>query len=379
VRKTSVIFVGFALSIAMGTACAGNSGPAFETPVGITHRNEAAREDAGNLADGSDADAADGSDADAADSSDADADADVDAADSSDANANANAEGPCPAAMALVSNSAGPAFCIDRYEGSLVEVLGDGSEKPFPHWLSPDEHTVKAVSQASVPPQGYISAVSAAEACQASGKRLCALKEWKRACTGAKQATYPYGTTRQVGLCNDNGRSPVGVVFPNATTTTSHVHATSKVSSANAKPEKPEKAAKGKKSKKGKKSSVKIVNGKAVKRPSKGTPPKGTDLTVWTKLNDPELGKVSGSWTLTGERAQCRSEEGVYDLVGNRHEWVSDETTTGNGIFAGGYFLDTTQNGEGCNYRTEAHAPSYHDYSTGFRCCSDATNVAPVR
>ena len=38
----------------------------------------------------------------------------------------------------------------------------------------------------------------------------------------------------------------------------------------------------------------------------------------------------------------------------------------------GGYYLDTHINGEGCNYRTVAHPATYHDYSTGFRCCADA-------
>jgi len=37
----------------------------------------------------------------------------------------------------------------------------------------------------------------------------------------------------------------------------------------------------------------------------------------------------------------------------------------------GGYYLDTKINGEGCEYVTSAHAKSYYDYSTGFRCCAD--------
>ena len=28
-------------------------------------------------------------------------------------------------------------------------------------------------------------------------------------------------------------------------------------------------------------------------------------------------------------------------------------------------------NGDGCTYRTAAHEFTYHDYSTGFRCCAD--------
>jgi hypothetical protein len=31
--------------------------------------------------------------------------------------------------------------------------------------------------------------------------------------------------------------------------------------------------------------------------------------------------------------------------------------------------MDTHKNGDGCFYKTTAHNTSYHDYSTGFRCC----------
>ena len=33
---------------------------------------------------------------------------------------------------------------------------------------------------------------------------------------------------------------------------------------------------------------------------------------------------------------------------------------------------DAEQNGPGCHYVTSAHEITYHDYSTGFRCCADA-------
>jgi formylglycine-generating enzyme required for sulfatase activity len=58
-------------------------------------------------------------------------------------------------------------------------------------------------------------------------------------------------------------------------------------------------------------------------------------------------------------------------MVGNLHEWIADPS----GVFAGGYFMDTFQNGEGCEYRTRAHDLDYHDYSTGFRCCADAASA----
>jgi hypothetical protein len=55
-------------------------------------------------------------------------------------------------------------------------------------------------------------------------------------------------------------------------------------------------------------------------------------------------------------------------MVGNLHEWVDDAA----GTFRGGYYMDTSRNGDGCSYQTTAHDFAYHDYSTGFRCCIDA-------
>jgi formylglycine-generating enzyme required for sulfatase activity len=54
-------------------------------------------------------------------------------------------------------------------------------------------------------------------------------------------------------------------------------------------------------------------------------------------------------------------------MVGNLDEWTADP----NGTFQGGFWLDTSQHGDGCAYRTIAHPYDYHDYSTGFRCCAD--------
>jgi formylglycine-generating enzyme required for sulfatase activity len=92
---------------------------------------------------------------------------------------------------------------------------------------------------------------------------------------------------------------------------------------------------------------------------------------VWTKLNDPRLGQVEGALSPTGSHPACVSADGALDMVGNLHEWVATDRSLPHGTFAGGYFLDTHLNGDGCNYRTVAHAHDYHDYSTGFRCCAD--------
>jgi formylglycine-generating enzyme required for sulfatase activity len=76
---------------------------------------------------------------------------------------------------------------------------------------------------------------------------------------------------------------------------------------------------------------------------------------------------MEGTLARTGEHAGCVNDWGLYDMVGNLHEWTADP----NGTFQGGYYLDTQVNGEGCAYRTTAHPFDYHDYSTGFRCCAD--------
>ncbi len=87
-------------------------------------------------------------------------------------------------------------------------------------------------------------------------------------------------------------------------------------------------------------------------------------------MNDPRLNQLPNTVAKTGAFAKCSNEFGVFDMVGNLHEWVTSPQPT----FRGGYYLDTHQNGDGCAYRTTAHAAEYHDYSTGFRCCADVKN-----
>ena len=82
-------------------------------------------------------------------------------------------------------------------------------------------------------------------------------------------------------------------------------------------------------------------------------------------MNDPRANQQSNTVEKSGARAACTNGYDVHDMVGNVHEWTDDAS------FRGGYYLDTKLNGEGCDYRTTAHAPAYHDYSTGFRCCAD--------
>jgi hypothetical protein len=212
----------------------------------------------------------------------------------------------CPPEMALVFDR----FCIDRWEGSIVVREADGTETPHsPYVTPPSDKTIVAKSVAGVVPQAYISAKQAEAACRAAGKRLCRPAEWRVACGGSDGTAYPYGPQRIAGKCHDTGVSPM-LTFHAAT-----------------------------------------MN-------------RGWGLS---ELNDPRNNQLEGTVAKTGAYPECVTDHGVYDMVGNLHEWTADP----NGTFQGGYWLDTSQHGEGCAYRTIAHGYTYHDYSTGFRCCAD--------
>jgi formylglycine-generating enzyme len=214
--------------------------------------------------------------------------------------------GLCPPDMASIDDR----YCVDRYEATVLEILPNGDERPFSSYEPLEGHVLRAISEPDVYPRGYISAVQAEDACARSGKRLCKAAEWKNACMGPKHVTYGYSASNEPGRCNDHGKSPMGVLYASQNL--------------------------GER-----------------------------DRWDWERMNSPELNQVEGTLARSGEHSGCTNEYGVYDMVGNLHEWVAEAT------FHGGYYLDTQINGEGCTYRTSAHAATYHDYSTGFRCCAD--------
>lgn len=224
--------------------------------------------------------------------------------------------------------------CIDRYEAYLVEKGPDGKETPHP----PNERVARGVeyvarSAPGVRPQAYISRVEAEAACENAGKRLCSVQEWYSACRGAANTTYPYGAVYEPGRCN-------------------------------------------------------------VGKPHLLTQFFGDNPRAWKydeHFNDPRLDQLDGFLEATGYRTGCVSSYGVYDMVGNLHEWVGDRVdrslaakiplqdgirrrlraNTGKGVFMGGFFSTTSEHGRGCDFVTIAHEAKYHDYSTGFRCCRD--------
>jgi hypothetical protein len=244
----------------------------------------------------------------------------------------AGGTGRCPPEMVDV----GGAFCIDRFEATLVdsrlgrsispyfapsraEALGAlrafedraaAGAPPFPllpPWQREESFAPRAESRQGVIPNGYVSGLSAAKACEAASKRLCTLVEWQEACRGERRAKFPYGERYEAGACNVGREAhPAHVLYGDAS-----VHHL-----------------------------------------------------------DPRLNLVESSegplLRRTGATARCKSDwagDAVYDLVGNLDEWVAEP----GGMFAGGFYARATV--EGCDARISQHPPEYYDYSTGVRCC----------
>ncbi|HSC89647.1 MAG TPA: hypothetical protein VLC09_20330 [Polyangiaceae bacterium] len=243
----------------------------------------------------------------------------------------------CPAEMVSV----GGAFCIDRFEVSLVD--GASLRELSPHYppsrrsvislqerfaripvrepawgqLIPlpappsfqlnEDFTPRAVSREAAIPSGYLSRLTARAACENAGKRLCSRDEWVRACRGEANRDHPYGADYQAGACNVHR----------------HSHP------------------------------ARLLHGDASKNHL-----------------DPRLGLAMDDegplLRRTGATARCRSDWGddaAFDMVGNLDEWIEDPE----GTFLGGFYSRATT--AGCSAAIELHGPDYLDYSLGTRCC----------
>lgn len=245
---------------------------------------------------------------------------------------------PCPKGMAHVGRS-----CVDRYEAHLVVRNEAGELEPHPHHERPPQgRHFEARSAPGVMPQAYISRVEAQQACENAGKRLCSFGEWRRACSSGKGKRYPYGYGGRRGVCNTGKKHLLHALF-------------------------------------------------------------GERPWTYEQFNDPKLNLEPGYLAASGAFEGCVTDDGVHDMNGNLHEWVSTTVTedfvermeeeaferdfervdqpwvVGNGMFLGGFFSTANQHGPGCFYTTIAHEPTYHDYSTGFRCCADQHEEPPEK
>jgi len=225
----------------------------------------------------------------------------------------------CPSYMNLIKVQ-NASVCIDQYEAYVVQVFPNGTEADWPFYMVVDNITVRAKVAPSIKPQAYISADQGSAACQLAGKRLCTLQEWLVGCQGPNQNIYPYGNVHVDSYCNENrpeGNPVVELFGPNATWNS-------------------------------------------------------------TEMNDPRLDQLPDTVSFGGQYSKCVSDYNLYDMSGNLDEWVADLEPNGHGIFKGGFFVDASINGPGCLYTTTAHAPSYHDYSLGFRCCMEPKSKVAV-
>lgn len=250
----------------------------------------------------------------------------------------------CRPDMVKVTPPESPAFCVDRYEASLVDHASQRELSPYyspsrkravaahdgwlgkrlevgspsaramglpelAGWRRSAEVSPRARSVRGVWPNGHVTGVSAAEACANAGKRLCTPTEWRVACGGEQGHRFPYGPTYVAGQCNVFREAhPAGVLHDD---------------------------------------------------PSVGH-------------DDPRLNRVTvrGKPLLrkTGDTPNCASrwgDDAIYDMVGNLDEWVEHPR----GSFAGGFYARSSK--DGCDWRSTAHSNGYADYSTGVRCCAD--------
>jgi len=220
--------------------------------------------------------------------------------------------------------------CVDRYEAHLIV---DQKVHPPSH-RPPRETPFKAGAAPNLFPQAYISKTEAADACRRSQKRLCTLAEWLRACKGSQGFLYSYGKEEEKGRCNHGKPHLMMQLFKD----------------------------------------------------------KPTIAWTYEDFNDPALNEMPGFLGKSAEYFGCANDYGIFDMVGNLHEWVSDvvdsglpnrihlnkaltkkyKENLGFGIFMGGFYSTNHEHGSGCEFITIGHEEKYHDYSTGFRCCQDA-------
>ena len=96
---------------------------------------------------------------------------------------------------------------------------------------------------------------------------------------------------------------------------------------------------------------------------------KSVDEAKVAHLDRKELARLDGSEP-PGSRKDCQSPAGALDMVGNVEEWVRCREGRFGWCLVGGYWA--SQGSRTCESGILIHAPRWHYYQTGFRCCTDA-------
>lgn len=244
--------------------------------------------------------------------------------------------------MVLVKAS----YCVDRYEDVVVDdttrqnlspyyppesqkagyieklwrekLQGKGTPleqktdlPPLPAWQKQRTLKPRAVSKAGMIPQAYASGKDAATACKNSGKRLCTRSEWRVACRGEADRDFPYGPKYELGKCNTVRDTHPGIL---------------------------------------------LWDNPSINH----TDPR---FNLMSAKSGPLLRRTGATKTCT---SKWGSDE-IYDMVGNVDEWIDDPE----GTFVGAFYA--RQKKDGCQSAVESHPFLYADYSTGIRCCKDAS------
>lgn len=209
--------------------------------------------------------------------------------------------GSCPEDMVSVEG-----FCIDRYEAP--NRLGDLPLVMFNF--------------------------NQAEAwCEARNKRLCYDTEWTRACEGPEGNRFPYGKTRQPGVCVDDK----AYIPPNGKRMWPWPTEAGDTDVDN----------------------LSILLASAAEN--------SLDQVIY--LESLYQAEPSGSYS------DCRTSEGVYDLAGNAEEWVRRKKG-GKPDFHGKLKGRFWSHSFPCRASINHHADAFRYYEVGFRCCKDAV-VSP--
>lgn len=121
--------------------------------------------------------------------------------------------GQCPMGMAFIPRTGADdesdfSYCIDAFEASRADATeGDAGSSDSPPRSVP-----------GVLPWSGVTAAEAATLCEAAGKRLCTLSEWRLACEGPETSLWPYGDLVERNHCNGLGfRVGTGMDVPEAT------------------------------------------------------------------------------------------------------------------------------------------------------------------